>query len=172
MEACEHVDGGSAGQVVEDHLVGYGARVGADPLGRDAVVCGEDVGGFVERRTEVFSLDCDKLGGKVFQPAEAAEGLGEGVETGASGGSPGLVRGRDVGKEFGVQMASCRDAGCGISMGWRAFSQLNAAARLADVRICAVEPDCSGRPGESRWTASKLPWTRWMSWMEARMVMP
>ena len=112
VQAREHVHGRASRQIVEHHLVGDGAGVGADAFGGDAVVTGEDVGGFLQRRGQVLAADRDQLRGEILEPAEAAERLGEGV---GGGRERRYARIRPVG-ECGSSHRLLHGRGLGISM--------------------------------------------------------
>src|ERR1700733_2523718 len=84
MQACEHIDGPSLCQEVENHLMCYFARISADSLRGDAMVGGEDINGFADRFGELFLANGHHLCREVFQSSQAADRLGERVEMQAS----------------------------------------------------------------------------------------
>jgi hypothetical protein len=92
MQTCKNVDSGSPRQEVEHHLVRDCARVCAYALGGDAMIRSEYIDSLVERQRKMFVPDHHQLSGEVFEPAKAAHGFGELVQTCACASSPDLVR--------------------------------------------------------------------------------
>jgi hypothetical protein len=72
MQTRKGVDGGSSSQEVDYHLVRDCARVCAHAFSGDAMIRGEDIGGFVERQRKMFVSDRHQLSGEVFESAKTA----------------------------------------------------------------------------------------------------
>ena len=75
--AGQHVDGRAAVQEVQHHLRGNFLRVSAHALGHHAVIAGHDDHGFALHLRQRVPGDAGQLDGKLFQPAQAALGLGQ-----------------------------------------------------------------------------------------------
>ena len=80
VQTREHVDGSPARKEIEHHLVRDRARIRADTLGGDAVVCSKNVCRFPNWGAERLPTDGDDLRRQIFKPAQAAERLGERIE--------------------------------------------------------------------------------------------
>src|SRR5207245_999351 len=78
--ACEHVDGGTAGAEVGDHLGRHLLRPGRDALGDDAVVTGEDGDRRrLGRGRGAFAGDAGQTHTEVLQTPERTPGLGQAI---------------------------------------------------------------------------------------------
>src|ERR1700733_5771838 len=80
VQPCQHVDGCSFRQEVENHLSGDLAWICTDSLFCDSVVRGKDVGGFADGLGKMIAANSGDLGGEVLKTPQAAKRLGQGVE--------------------------------------------------------------------------------------------
>jgi hypothetical protein len=73
----QHTDRRPATHDVADHLRGDVRRIGADTLGRNAVIGGHDDDRFASDLGPGIACDAGQLHRQVLQPAQAARGLGQ-----------------------------------------------------------------------------------------------
>ena len=92
VQTREHVDGSPARKEIEHHLVRDRARIRADALGGDAVVCCKNVYRFPNWDPECLPTDGDDLRRQIFKPAQTAERLGERIEASPGTSAPGARR--------------------------------------------------------------------------------
>ena len=97
MQAREHVHRCTLAKKVQDHLIRDFPGIGAHTFRGNAMVRRKDIDCFDQRLREVLLTNRNNLRGKVFQPAEAAERFGQGVEM-----RPGLLPQRFAGRFDGA----------------------------------------------------------------------
>src|ERR1700735_1371128 len=81
MELREHIDCCSVRKKVEHHLPGYLARIGADTFSGNSMVRGKDVDCLSHRLSKCLPTDRHHLRRKIFKCAEAAQRLGQLIQT-------------------------------------------------------------------------------------------
>ena len=78
----QHIYASPASKKVEDHLRRDFLRIGADPFGYHAMIAGGQNHGFTVNSGYWVAEHAGQHYGQVFQPTQAAQGLGKGVLTG------------------------------------------------------------------------------------------
>jgi len=97
VKACKYVNCGALGEEVQDHLMGYFARISAHIFGSNAVIRGKYVDTLIVRLGDALATDSNDLRGQIFKASKAAEWLGEGVQMGARPLPPELAGCFDIG---------------------------------------------------------------------------
>ena len=99
--AGQDVDAGAAPEEVVDHLIGDVLGIGAHPFGHHAVVRGKHHHPFGLQVRHGVLADGHVAGRQLLQPAQAARGLGEGVQALLGPGQPGGVHRFNLGDNLG-----------------------------------------------------------------------